>query len=115
MGKNKNKRKSVGNGILSTPEKKAAGIQRERVGLATPSSTPTPMAAGKGTLVAIPELYGFTLGGDVEVYETVESDLDSGSTSNIVSAICTVGGGIPGGSERRRSIVMVRVMTGLAV
>ena len=65
-GKNKNKRKSTGREILSTPEKKAAGIKREKVGLATPSPTSTLVASGKGTLAAIPELFDFTLGGDVE-------------------------------------------------
>ena len=59
-GKNKNNRKSAGKEILSTPEKKAAEINRKKVGLATPSPTPTPVAARKGTLAAIPELYGFT-------------------------------------------------------
>ena len=72
-GKNKNKRKSAGGEILSTPEKKAAGIKREKVGLATPSPTPTPVAARQGTLAAILKLFGLTLGGDVEGYETVES------------------------------------------
>ena len=90
-GKNKRKSKSADGEVLSTSEKKAAGINREKVGLATPSPTPTPAAAGKGTLAAIRKLYGFTLGGDVEGYETVASDLDSGSTSSIVSAIFTVG------------------------
>ena len=90
-GKNKRKSKSVDGEVLSTSEKKAAGINREKVGLATPSPTPTPAAAGKGTLAAIRKLYGFTLGGDVEGYETVASDLDSVSTSSIVSAIFTVG------------------------
>ena len=65
-GKNKNKTKSAGGEVLSTPETKAAGIKREKVGLATPSPTPTPVAAGKVTLAAIPELFDFTLGGDVE-------------------------------------------------
>ena len=60
-GKNKNKGKSAGGEVLSTPEKKAAGIKREKVRLATPSPTPTAVAARKGTLAAIPELYGFTL------------------------------------------------------
>ena len=59
-GKNKNKRKSAGGEVLSTPEKKAAGIKREKVGLATPSPTPTPVAARRGTLAAIPELFNFT-------------------------------------------------------
>ena len=53
-GKNKNKRKSAGGEVLSTPEKKAAVIKREKVGLVTPSPTPTPVAARKGTLAAIP-------------------------------------------------------------
>ena len=91
-GKNKNKRKSTGGEVLSIPEKKAAGIKREKVGLATPSPTSTPVAARKGTLAAIPELFDFTLGGDVEGYETVESDSDSDSTSSVVSAIFAVGG-----------------------
>ena len=50
------------------------------------------MAASKGTLMAIPELYGFTLYGEVEGYESVESDSDSGSTSSIISAVFVVGG-----------------------
>ena len=60
-GQNKNKRKSVGTEILGMPEKKAAGIKREKVGLATPSPTPIPVAVRKGTLAAIPELFNFTL------------------------------------------------------
>ena len=91
-GKNKNKKKSAGGEVLSTPEKKAAGIMREQVGLATPSPTPTPVATRKGTLAAIPELFDFTLGGDVEGYKTVESDSDSDSTSSVVSTIFAVGG-----------------------
>ena len=91
-GKNKNKRESAGWEVLSTPEKKAAGIRREKVGLATPSPTLTLVAAKKRTLAAIPELFDFTLCGDVEGYETVESDLDSDSTLSAVSAIFTVGG-----------------------
>ena len=50
------------------------------------------MAARKGTLAAIPELFDFTLGREVEGYETVESDSDSDSTSSVVSAIFRVGG-----------------------
>ena len=61
----------MGGEILSTPEKKAARIKTEKVGWATPSPTPTLVAARKGTLAAIPELFDFTLGGDVEGYETV--------------------------------------------
>ena len=91
-GKNKNKRKSAGKEILSMPVKKVAGIKREQVVVATPSPNPTPVAARKGTLVAIPELFDFTLGGDVEGYETVESDSDSDSTSSGVSAIFPIGG-----------------------
>ena len=91
-GKNKNKRKSAGGEILCTPEKKAAEIMREKVGLSTPSPTPTLVAAKKGTLAAIPELFDFTLCGDVEGYETVELDSDSDSTSSMVSAIFTIGG-----------------------
>ena len=103
-GRNKNKRKSAGGEVLSTPEKKAAGIKREKVGLATPSPTPTPVAARKGTLAAIPELFDFTLGGGVEGYETVESGSDSDSTSGVVSAIFTVGGGSGGkGKEKEDS------------
>ena len=79
-GKNKNERKSAGQEKLSTPEKKAAGIKREKVGLATPSATTTSVAARKGTLAAIPEFYGFILGEEVEGYETVESDSDSDLT-----------------------------------
>ena len=112
-GKNKNKRKSAGGEILSTPEKKAAGIKREKVGLATPSFTPTPVAARKGTLAAIPQLFDFTLGGEVEGYETVELDSDSDSTVSVVSAIFTVGG-IPGGRERRKRKVTIGVMIGCA-
>ena len=82
----------MGKEIVGTPEKKAAGIEREKVGLATPSPTPTPVADRKGTLAAIPELYGFTLSGDVERYETVGSDSDSDSASSVVSAIFQVGG-----------------------
>ena len=91
-GKNKNKRKSAGGEGLSKPVKKAAGIMREKVGLATPCPTPTPVAARKGTLAGIPELFDFTLGGDVEGYETVGLDSDSDSTSSVVSAIFAVGG-----------------------
>lgn len=60
-GQNHNKRTGVGKEILSTSERKASGIKREKVGLTTPSPTPTPLAARKGTLAAIPELYVFTL------------------------------------------------------
>ena len=103
-GKNKNKRKSAGGEVLSTPEQKAAGINREKVGLATFSPTPTPVAARKGTLAAIPELFNFTLGGDVEGYETVESDSDSASTSSVVSPIFPVGGDSGGkGKEKEDS------------
>ena len=91
-GKNKNMRKSVVGEVLSTPEKKAAGIKRERVGFATSSPTPPLVAARKGTLAAISELFDVTLGGDVEGYETVESDLDLDSTSSAVSAIFAIGG-----------------------
>ena len=76
-GKNKNKRNSVCGETLSTPEKKAPSIKREKVGLATPSPTPIPVAARKGTLAAILEGFNLTLGGDVEGYETVESDSES--------------------------------------
>ena len=69
--KNRNKRKSAGVEGLSTTEKRATGIQREKVGLATPSPTPTPVGDRKGTMAAIPELYGFTMGGDVKGYETL--------------------------------------------
>ena len=62
-------------------------------GLVTPFPTPTPVAAGKSTLAAIPELYCFTLCGDVEGYETVESNSNSNSTSRIVSAMFAVSGG----------------------
>ena len=93
-GKNKNKRKSAGKEILSTLEKKAAGIKREKVGLASPSPTPTRVSARKGTLAAIPELYGYTLGEEVERYETVE--LDSDSTSSVVAAVFAVGGDFGG-------------------
>ena len=91
-GKNKNKRKIASGEVLSTLEKKATGIKREKVGLATPSPNPTLVVARKGTLAAIPELFDFTLGDDVEGYETVESDSDSDSTSSVVSAIFPVGG-----------------------
>ena len=91
-GKNKHKRKSAGGEVLSTPEKKAAGIKREKAGLATTSPTPIPVAARKGTLAANPELFDFTLGGDVEGYKTVESDSDSDSTLSVVFAIFAVGG-----------------------
>ena len=105
-GRNKNKRKSASWEVLSTLEKKAAGIKREKVGLATPSPTPTLVAAGKGPLAAIPELFNFTLGGDVEGYETVESDSDSDSdsTSSVGSAIFAVGGDFGGkGKEKEDS------------
>ena len=91
-GKNKNKRKSAGGEALSILEEKAAGIKREKVSLATHSLTPTPVAVRKGTFVAISEMFDFTLGGDVEGYETGKSDSDSDSTSSVVSAIFTVGG-----------------------
>ena len=91
-GKNKNKRKSAGGEVLSTSERKAAGIKRQKVGLATPSPTSTPVAARTETLARIPELFDFTLGGDVEGYKTVGSDSDSDSTSSVVSAIIAVGG-----------------------
>ena len=90
-GNTKNKRKSAGGEVLSTPEKKAAGIKREKVGLANPSPTPTPVAARKGTLAAIPELFDFTLGGDVEGYETVRSDSDLVLASSVISAVYAVG------------------------
>ena len=103
-GKNKNTSKSAGGEILSMPEKKTAGIKRDTVGLATPSPTPTPVAARKGSLVAIPELFDFTLGGDVEGYETVESGSDLDSTSSVVSAIFAVGGDYEGkGKEKEDS------------
>ena len=91
-GKNKSKRKSAGEQILSTPKKKAAGIKREKLGLASPSPTPTPVAARKGALAAIPELYGFTMVEKVQRYETVASDSDSDSTSSVISAVFPVGG-----------------------
>ena len=75
-GKNKNKRKRTGREILSTPEKKGTGIKRERMGLATPSHTHTLVVVRKGTLVAMPELFNFALGEEVEGYEIVESDPD---------------------------------------
>ena len=100
-GKNKNTRKSAGMEVLSTPEKKAAGIKGAKVGLTTPSPTPTPVAATKGTLAAIPKLFDFTLGVDVEGYETVESDSVSDSTSSVVSAIFAVGGD-SGGKEKEK-------------
>ena len=50
------------------------------------------MAVRKGSLAAIPELYGFTLEEKVEGYETVESDSDSDSTSSVDSAILPLGG-----------------------
>ena len=62
------------------------------MGLATPSPTPTLVAAWKRTLAAIPKFFDFTLCGDVEAYETGESDSDSDSTSSVVSAIFIVGG-----------------------
>ena len=61
-GKNKNKRKSAGGEVLSTPEKKPAGINRAKVALATLSPTHTPVAARKGTLAAVHELYSFFFG-----------------------------------------------------
>ena len=62
------------------------------------------MAARKGSLAAIPELFDFTLGGDVEGYETVESGSDSDSTSSVVSAIFAVGGDSGGkGKEKEDS------------
>ena len=61
------------------------------MGLATPSPTPTPVAARKGTLAAILELFDFTSCGDVEGYETVDSDSDSDSTSSIESVIFAIG------------------------
>ena len=61
------------------------------MGLATPSPTPTTVAARKGTLTAISQLFDFILGGDVEWYETVESDSDSDSTWSVVSVIFAVG------------------------
>ena len=100
-GKNQNKRKSASGEVLSTLGKNAAGIERGKVGLATPSPTPTPVAARKGTLAAIPELFYFTLGGDVEGYETVEADSNSNSTSSVVSAIFAVGGD-SGGKEKEK-------------
>ena len=48
--------------------------------------------AGKGTLAAIPEIFDFTFGGDIEGYRTVESYLDSDLTSSVVSVIFAVGG-----------------------
>ena len=62
------------------------------MGLATPSPTPTPVAASTGILAAIPKLFDFTLGEQVERYETVKSDSDSDSTSSVVSSIFAVGG-----------------------
>ena len=90
--KNKNKRKSAGMKILSTPEKKAARIKREKMGLATPSPIRTPVAARKGTLAAIPKLFDFTVGEEVEKYETVGSDLDWDLTCSVASAVFQVGG-----------------------
>ena len=90
--KNKNKRKSTGGEVLSTPEKRAAGIKREKVGLASPSPTPTPVVAREGMLPAIPELFDYTLGRELEGYEIVESDSNSDSTSSIVSVIFAFGG-----------------------
>ena len=113
-GKNRNKRKSAGGEILSTPEKKAAGIKTEKVGLTTPSPTPTPVAARKGTLGAIPELFNFILCGDVEGHDIVESDSDSDSTSSVVLAIFTVGGD-SGRKGKRKTIMMLEVMMGHAL
>ena len=74
------------------------------MGLATPSPTPTPMAARKGTLVAIPGFFGFTLCGEVEGYETVESDSDSDSASSVVSAVFAIGGDlVRKGKEKQES------------
>ena len=99
-----NKRKSAGEEVLSIPEKKAAGIKRGRVGLATPSPTPTPVAGRKGPLAAIPELFDYTLSRVVEGYETVESDSDSDSTLSVVFAIFAVGGDSGGkGKEKEDS------------
>ena len=100
-GKNKNKRNSAGGEVIRTPEKKAAGIKRDKVGLATPSPTPTPVAARRRTLAAIPKLFDFTFGGDVEGYETVGSDSDSDLTSSVVSVICAVGGDSGGKGEEK--------------
>ena len=74
------------------------------MGLATPSPTLTPVAARKGTLAAIFELFHFTLGGHGEGYETVGSDLDLDSTSSVVSAIFAVDGDSVGkGKEKEDS------------
>ena len=103
-GGSKNKRKSAGGEVLSTLEKKAAGIKREKVGLATPSPTPTTVAASKGTLAAIPEVFSITFGGDIEGYRTVESDSDSDSTSSAVSVVFDVGGDSGGkGKDKENS------------
>ena len=94
----------MGGELLSTLEKNATGIKREKVALATPSPTPTPVAARKGTLAAISKLYGFTLGEEVEGYDTVESDSDSGSTSSVVSANFAIGGASGGKGKEKEDI-----------
>ena len=85
-------KKSAGKEIFSIPEKNGAEIKREKVCLLAPFSTPTPVADRKATLVAIPEICNFTLGGVVEGYATEESDSDSDAASSVATTTFVVGG-----------------------
>ena len=62
------------------------------MGLATPSSTPTLVAARKVTLAVDPGLFDFTLCDDVEGYINKDLDSDSDSASSVATAIFAVGG-----------------------
>ena len=55
-GQNTNKRINVSEEVHSILKKKAVENKREKVGLTTPSPTPTPVAPRYGTLPAIPEI-----------------------------------------------------------
>lgn len=104
MSRNENKRKSVAEGMLSTPEKKAVGIKRERMdegtsagagagvgGLAAPSPSPTPApkrtAAVGGTTLdpgvrGVPLMVG-TISGSAWASESA-SDSDSDSVGGAI-------------------------------
>lgn len=91
-GRNRNKKRNVSRKVISTPEIKAAQIKREKVGLATRSPTPSPMAARKGDLLAILELWNFKCGGDGKGYATEGSDLISDLDLSVATAFFTIGG-----------------------
>lgn len=87
-----NQGKCEGKEILSTHGKKVAAIKRETVGLLTPSPAPTPVADRRVTMAVIPQLYNFTLCGEVKGYATEQSDSDLDSITRRVTQIVAAGG-----------------------